>query len=295
MQPAFTLDVLNTTSRSEFAAALGDIFEHAPWVAESAYLKRPFATVTALHEAMLAALTAASPETTTAFLNNHPNLAGPAARPRNLTAASAQEQSIAGLDELTVEEAARLARWNAQYRERFGFPFIICARRHSHDSIFAEFQRRAVRDAEVERRAALSEIARISALRLYERVDGPGKPKVHGRLSTHLLDTARGVAAAGVAVQLFVLSKTGSARLVAEAMTDDDGRTPQPLIATRPIPIGTYELRFAIGDYLATWSGADIRSFLDIVPIRFGVAEPEAHYHIPLLFTPWSYSTYRGS
>src|ERR1700733_5227301 len=117
MQPAFTLDVLNTTSRSEFAATLGDIFEHAPWVAESAYLKRPFATVTALHEAMLAALTAASPETTTAFLNNHPNLAEPAARPRNLTAASAQEQSIAGLDELTVEEAARLARWNAIYRE----------------------------------------------------------------------------------------------------------------------------------------------------------------------------------
>jgi 2-oxo-4-hydroxy-4-carboxy-5-ureidoimidazoline decarboxylase len=292
---AVELDVLNHTGPGEFAAALGDIFEHAPWVAESAYSRRPFATVAALHEAMLAAPAAASPEAVTGFLNNHPDLAGPAARAADLTAASEQEQSIAGLDALTPEATARLAGWNAQYRERFGFPFIICVRRHTHDSIFAEFARRLAGDPEAERRAALSEIGRITALRLCDRVDGPGKPAIHGRLTTHLLDTASGSPAAGVDVRLFVLADDGSARLVAAARTDADGRTPQPLIAARPIPIGTYELRFAIGPYLAQRSGGVARPFLDIVPIRFGVAEPEAHYHVPLLFTPWSYSTYRGS
>jgi 2-oxo-4-hydroxy-4-carboxy-5-ureidoimidazoline decarboxylase len=294
MQAAFTLDALNDLGPSEFAAALGDIFEHAPWVAERACQRRPFATVTALHEAMLASLAAAPAEAVTGFLNNHPDLAGPASRVQPLTAASQQEQSIAGLDALTQEDTARLAGWNAHYRKRFGFPFIISARRHTHGSIFAEFERRLAGEPEAERRAALGEIARITALRLFDRVDGPGKPKVHGRLSTHLLDTARGCPAAGVAVQLFVLSDDGAARLIAEAVTDADGRTPQPLVAGRPVPIGTYELGFSIGDYLVRQdSGA--RPFLDIVPVRFGVAEPEAHYHIPLLFTPWSYSTYRGS
>jgi len=287
------LDALNNLAPDAFAAALGDIFEHAPWVAGRAYAHRPFATVTALHAAMLAELGAAPPEAVTGFLNNHPDLAGPAARAPDLTAASRQEQATAGLDVLTPEEAERLARWNARYRERFGFPFIVCVRRHTHGSIFAEFARRLDADPDVERQAALAEIARITALRLVDRVDGPGKPEVHGVLSTHLLDTARGAPAAGVTVRLFVLAGDGAARLVAEAVTNADGRTPQPLIAARPIPIGSYELRFAIGDYLG--QRGDGPRFLDIVPIRFGVAGPEAHYHIPLLFTPWSYSTYRGS
>jgi 2-oxo-4-hydroxy-4-carboxy-5-ureidoimidazoline decarboxylase len=290
---AIELDALNDMERGAFAAAIGDIFEHAPWVAERAHERRPFATVRALHEAMLSAVAAVPPDAVTGFLNNHPDLAGPAARAPNLTVASQEEQAIAGLDALTQEDSADLARWNAQYRERFGFPFIVCARRHTHASIFAEFERRLAADPEAERRAALAQIARITALRLVDRVDGPGKPKVHGRLSTHLLDTARGTPAAGVAVQLYVLSGNGAARPVAEAVTDADGRTPKPLVADRPVPIGTYELRFAIGNYLARQEGA--RSFLDIVPVRFGVEEPEAHYHVPLLFTPWSYSTYRGS
>jgi 2-oxo-4-hydroxy-4-carboxy-5-ureidoimidazoline decarboxylase len=294
MHAAFTLDALNDMRPGEFVTALGDIFEHAPWVAEFAYQRRPFATVTALHQAMLAGLAAASMEKVTGFLNDHPDLAGPASRKQRLTAASAWEQAIAGLDALTQEDTARLARWNAQYRERFGFPFLICARRHTHSSIFAEFERRLAGEPEAERRAALVEIARISALRLVDRVDGPGKPEVHGCLSTHLLDTARGRPADGVAVQLFVLSDDGPARRIAEAVTDADGRTPRPLVAGRPVPIGTYELRFSICDYLVR-QGSGARSFLDIVPVRFGVAEPEAHYHIPLLFTPWSYSTYRGS
>jgi 2-oxo-4-hydroxy-4-carboxy-5-ureidoimidazoline decarboxylase len=289
-----TLDALNAMSRGDFTAALGDIFEHAPWVAEGAFAKRPFATVTALHEAMLAGLTAASPETVSGFLNKHPDLAAPAARTEMLTAASEREQAIAGLDALAPTETAYLAVSNARYREKFGFPFIICARRHTHDSIFAELERRLSEEAESERSAALAEVSRITTLRLFDRVDGQGKPKVDGRLSTHLLDTARGCPAPDVVVQLFVLSRTGLPRLVAEARTDADGRTSDPLISGRPVPIGTYELRFAVGDYFVK-QGDRGTPFLDIVPVRFGIAEPEAHYHIPLLFTRWSYSTYRGS
>jgi 2-oxo-4-hydroxy-4-carboxy-5-ureidoimidazoline decarboxylase len=85
-------------------------------------------------------------------------------------------------------------------------------------------------------------------------------------------------------------------RLITRAVTNDDGRTEAPLIAGRPIPIGTYELRFAIGDYYGR-AKAELADppFLDVVPIRFAVAEPEGHYHVPLLCTPWSYTTYRGS
>ena len=120
-------------------------------------------------------------------------------------------------------------------------------------------------------------------------------PKIHGRLSTHLLDTARGSPAAGVEVRLVVLSADNAPQQIAEAITDADGRTPQPLISGRPIPTGTYELHFHIGDYIEQQSAPPSPRFLDIVPVRFHVAEPEAHYHIPLLFTPWSYSTYRGT
>jgi 2-oxo-4-hydroxy-4-carboxy-5-ureidoimidazoline decarboxylase len=287
--PTVSLAELNEMSRNDFVAVLGDVFEHAPWVAETAYACRPFAIVTALHEAMLAAITALPAEQVTAFLDNHPDLAGPAARREPLTADSAREQAGAGLDSLSGDETARLAQWNTQYRSLFGFPFIICALRHTKDSIFAECTRRLAGDPSEERRTALSEIARISALRLAHKVDGPGMPAVHGRLSTHLLDTARGRPASGIPIELYRVPADGLAVLVAEAVSNEDGRTDAPLICGRPIPIGTYQLRFSLGAYL---SGA---GFLDVVPIRFKVAEPEAHYHVPLLFTPWSYSTYRGS
>ena len=289
-----TLEQLNAMSRADFTATLADIFEHAPWVADRAYARRPFASVAALHEAMLAEVAAAPLPAVVAFLNNHPDLAGPAARREPLTEASAREQAIAGLDALTPEAAARLAEWNARYRARFGFPFIICVRRHTHDSIHAEFERRLAGDPVAERRAALAEIARITALRLVDRVEGPGCPKVHGQLSTRLIDAARGCPAAGVAVRLFVSGAGGAARAVAEAVTDAAGRTAQPLIFGRPIPIGSYELLCHLENYLERQHAPAAPQFLDIVPVRFRVAEPEADYHIRMLFTPSGYSVCRA-
>ncbi len=113
-----------------------------------------------------------------------------------------------------------------------------------------------------------------------------------GRLTTHVLDTASGRPAAGVAVRL---ARVGEAEALAAAVTNRDGRTDQPLLSG-PLPPGPYELTFAVADYFRA-SGAALPHppFLDVIPVRFAVADPDGHYHVPLLVSPWSYATYRGS
>ena len=212
-----------------------------------------------------------------------------------MAAASRHEQGGLGLDRLNDAEFARFERLNGAYRARFGFPFIICVRRHTRASILDHFERRLGNSPEAERAAALAEIGHIARLRLVDAVDGPGKPKTDGRLSTHVLDTAAGKPAAGVRV---VLREIGASAedLLREATTNADGRTDEPLLAGAPLRIGRYQLEFHIGAYFAAQGLATASPpFLDVVPIRFSVAEPEGHYHVPLLVSPWSYSTYRGS
>lgn len=115
------------------------------------------------------------------------------------------------------------------------------------------------------------------------------------RLSTHVLDTVSGRPAAGVAISLHRL-EGGQWSLVKETTTNADGRTDAPLLAGDAFRTGTYMLTFEIGAYFAA-SGTKAASppFLDSVPLRFTIAEPDGHYHVPLLASPWSYSTYRGS
>jgi 2-oxo-4-hydroxy-4-carboxy-5-ureidoimidazoline decarboxylase len=295
MTAKLTLDALNALDATGFTAALGDIFEHAPWVAQAAAAERPFATVAALHEAMLAAVDAAPSETQLAFLRGHPELGGKVARAGAMTADSVAEQGGLGLDRLSDAEFERFERLNAAYRAKFGFPFIICVRRQTRDAILDAFERRTSLSTEDELAAALDEIGHITRLRLVAKVEGPGAPKTEGRLSTHVLDTVAGKPAAGVAIRLFEVGASARS-LIAETRTNADGRTDKPLIGGQPLRCGTYEIAFSIGDYFRA-RGGELASpaFLDVVPIRFGVAEPEGHYHVPLLATPWSYSTYRGS
>ena len=112
-------------------------------------------------------------------------------------------------------------------------------------------------------------------------------------LTTHVLDTVHGRPAAGVAIELYQLSPDGGRQLIAEVRTNADGRTDAPLIQGAQARAGQFELNFHIGDY---FRGKGVASpFLDVVPIRFAIADPAAHYHVPLVATPWSYSTYRGS
>src|SRR5262249_970586 len=127
------------------------------------------------------------------------------------------------------------------------------------------------------------------------KVDGPGQPKTDGRLSTHVLDNVLGKPAAGVKIALFEIGKSARGLLL-ETITNQDGRTDSPLLSGAPLRIGTYELRFSAGSYFAAQGfAASDPPFLDEIALRFSIAEPEGHYHVPLLMTPWSYSTYRGS
>lgn len=116
------------------------------------------------------------------------------------------------------------------------------------------------------------------------------------RLSTHVLDTAAGRPASGVALALFRIEPSGGRTLLVKARTNADGRTDEPLLAGDEFRVGHYEIEFHIGDYFRA-QGAAVPDppFFDVVPLRFGLADPQGHYHAPLLVSPWSYSTYRGS
>ncbi len=292
-----TLDEVNGAAD---LSALAGVFEHAPWVAAGAAGLRPFATVTALHQAMFDQVAGADEATRLAFLNGHPDLAGTAARQRAMEAHSTAEQSALGLDRLDEAGFARFQAMSERYRARFGFPFLICVRRHTRGSILRQFARRVEAGPADELRAALREVFLITRLRVAGLVTGPGMPAVSGGLSTHVLNTAQGRPGAGIAVEIFEIDdddKVGAgSTLLNSAVTDKDGRVPALLDDGGPLRIGTYELRFGIGDYFAG-SGLVVADppYLDVVPVRIGIAEAEAHYHVPLLVSAYTYTTYRGS
>lgn len=293
---SITLADLNAAAETDFVAALGAVFEHAAWVAAGAAPLRPFATVADLYAAMRRTVEAAPDEDRLALLAGHPELAGRAARDGAIAPDSVAEQAAAGLDRMSEAEYAHFAALNAGYREKFGLPFILCVKRHGRASLLSAFAARLASDPATERRVAEAEVFRIAAIRLNALVAGDGPLRTTGRISTHVLDTVRGAPAAGVGLALYEVVPGGGLALVARAETNADGRTDAALIGGRPVPIAAYELHFALGDYHRRL-GLDLPEppFLDIVPLRFGVSDPEGHYHVPLVATPWSFQTYRGS
>ncbi len=115
------------------------------------------------------------------------------------------------------------------------------------------------------------------------------------KLTTHVLDTARGRPAQGMKIELWLL-QAESRKLLTTAITNPDGRIDRPLLAGDDLKAGQYELLFFVGDYFATRDETQPGTrFLDRVPVRFGIGEPAESYHVPLLCSPWAYSTYRGS
>jgi 2-oxo-4-hydroxy-4-carboxy-5-ureidoimidazoline decarboxylase len=287
---------LNACSKDDFVTSLANIFEYSPWIAEQVAASRPFAGVRPLFEAMKSAVDRAAPELRLALIKAHPDLANKTQRAAGLTAESNAEQNSVGLDRLSDAEFEAFERVNNAYRARFGFPYIVCVRRHTKDSILRDFERRLPNDVVTETRTSIAEICRIAALRLDQLVTGDERLQVHGRLSTHVLDTHSGRPAAGIEVELVELSELGASRVVTRAITNADGRTDAPLIGGRPVPIGRYELVFSVGKYFAARQvPMSDPPFLDSIPLRFAVSDPEGHLHVALLVTPWSYSTYRGS
>jgi len=290
------LSDLNVCSKDDFAAALANVFEYSPWIAEQAAVLRPFAGVNELFAAMKSVVDRAPEEVLIALIRAHPDLANKTQRAAGLTAESNAEQNSAGLDRLSDAEFLAFERVNNAYRAKFGFPYVVCVRRHTRDSVLRDFERRLPNDAKAEVQASIGEIFRIAALRLDQLVASEDKLPVHGRLSTHVLDTHSGRPAAGISIELTELSDLGQSRVVAHAITNSDGRTDQPLIGGRPVPIGRYELTFHVGAYFGD-RGVPLSDppFLDRIPLQFAVSDPEGHLHVPLLVTPWSYATYRGS
>ena len=164
--PSLDLSTVNALERGEFVRVVGPVFEHSPWIAGAVADQRPFGSVPALWEALCVAVRQATAERQTALIRAHPDLVGRAV----LTAESQGEQAAAGLMDLTPEEAARFARYNAEYKARYGFPFVICARLNKKDAILAAFPPRLLHTPAEEHATALEEIYKIARLRLEDLI-----------------------------------------------------------------------------------------------------------------------------
>jgi 2-oxo-4-hydroxy-4-carboxy-5-ureidoimidazoline decarboxylase len=158
---------LNAMDPAEFKNALGGIFEHSPWVAERTASKRPFRDQAALLAAMREVVEKSGEPEKVALIRSHPELVGNA----TLTRESESEQNAAGLGRLSAEEIDRFRSFNTSYRERFGFPFVICARMNKKDAILEAFPIRLQNSRIQEMETALGEIYKIAELRLNDTVE----------------------------------------------------------------------------------------------------------------------------
>src|SRR5438105_10320883 len=158
---------LNAMDRVEFVRVVGPVFEHSPWVAARTERHRPFSSCEALHAALDSTVANASDEEKICLIRAHPDLIGDA----ELTAASKSEQATAGLQDATAGEVKQFREFNRQYREHFGFPFVICARLNKKEAIARAFPVRLRNSREEEIEIALQEISKIAELRLKDLVE----------------------------------------------------------------------------------------------------------------------------
>jgi 2-oxo-4-hydroxy-4-carboxy-5-ureidoimidazoline decarboxylase len=164
MKTGFTK--LNSFDRPVFAAIIGPVFEHSPWIAEATWDKRPFNGLDSLHQALCETVRSSSEEKQLELIRAHPDLVGRAALAGTLTPSSTAEQSSAGLNKLSEEEIALFQKYNQAYRDKFGFPFVICARLNKKEAILGTFPARLENSREQEIKTALEEIYKIAYFRL---------------------------------------------------------------------------------------------------------------------------------
>ena len=162
-----TLDELNAMAQSDFVAALGDVYEHSPWVAEAAWTDRPFESVETLHQRMKQAVDTASRERQLELLRAHPDLG----EQTEMTDSSKQEQAEAGLDQLSKAQYETFDRLNETYRDTFDFPFIMAVKTESPDAIETAMRARIDNSPAREFRTALDEVHTIAKFRLDERIE----------------------------------------------------------------------------------------------------------------------------
>ncbi len=161
---------LNTETLEGFLSACGSLFERSPWVAARTWRRRPFASLEALHGELVSTMENASAEEKVSLIRSHPDLVGRIAEAAGLSEISAREQAAAGLDSLSAEEVTLFRAYNREYRDTFGFPFVICARENRKEAILRAFPERLGHTREQEIVAALAEIAKIAWLRLRDAV-----------------------------------------------------------------------------------------------------------------------------
>jgi len=159
---------LNKLPVAEFIRIVGRVFEHSPWIAETTWSNRPFASVEELHRALCQTVADAGEDKQLALIRSHPDLVGKLALAGQLTRESTSEQASAGLGDLTPEEVTLFRQNNAAYQERFGFPFVICARLNKKEAILNGFKVRLQNSREQEIKTALEEIGKIAYLRLQD-------------------------------------------------------------------------------------------------------------------------------
>jgi OHCU decarboxylase len=163
-----TIAELNNLSREEFTRVIGPVFEHSPWIAESAWEQRPFDDSERLYLALFRVVQNAGPEKQVKLIQAHPDLVGRAALAGSLTPESNREQASAGLGQLSPQEIALFQKNNAAYQAKFGFPFVICARLNKKEAILQGFETRLKNTREHEILAALDQIGKIAWLRLQD-------------------------------------------------------------------------------------------------------------------------------
>jgi 2-oxo-4-hydroxy-4-carboxy-5-ureidoimidazoline decarboxylase len=168
--PKTTLKKLNTSEKKPFVAICGPLFEYSPWIAQRTWSLRPFSNLQSLHKALVQTMNTASEAEKLKLIESHPDLASRWAGQARRTQESNSEQAAAGLTELTDEEVAAFDRFNRKYRAKFGFPFVICARKNKKDAILSAFPIRLKNSRKQEIQTALAEIAMIAKLRLLDAV-----------------------------------------------------------------------------------------------------------------------------
>lgn len=291
-----SLEALSAMDEKTFVETLGSIYENSPWVATAAAKQKPFTSLKQLAGCMAAIVDQAEEEMKLALLRAHPDLAGKAALAGDMTDDSKEEQARAGLSTLTPEELEKFTALNNAYKTKFGWPFIIAVRNATKRAIMMSFERRIGNDSCAERAECIKQVHKIAYMRLLNTVQFAPT----GFLTCHVLDTARGCPAAGLQIILrrqIGAPGAGTWETIGTYVTNADGRLPGgPALKGENHKHGVYEWTFFAGEYF-TQAGVPTgcTPFLDEVPIRFGIDDPEDHYHVPLLVSPWSCSTYRGS
>lgn len=165
-QAKHRIDAINKMDKSTFVATFGAVYEHSPWVAEEAWVQRPFSSVDHLHALMDRVVERADPNRQLILIKAHPELAGRVARSGQLTAESRSEQAQAGLTSLPENLTSRMLELNHGYQQKFGFPFIICARLNNVSTILHAMEIRLANNQEAEFQTALQEISKIAKLRI---------------------------------------------------------------------------------------------------------------------------------